>query len=253
MSWIFVNMIQIWYIPPNKTVWLPSSGNPIIPSICCKFESSDNVVFSNINSMFQYGCFLYFLLFDVPVPRKRKLEILLSNCWLVRRSHKPRTWLVNCCHYVPRSLTDFNHSNSLVFSGICSVTWTCLIWMSWNVSLTWCILTHPLRNISAVHQAPPSAGNHGLGMRSVVLIITLQCTLCTLCECCMQICECCMQSVIFDFHWLQNKRSGKSHTRLWVQGGFRLLGLCKLSVFILPSTHWLTCSTQPPMKYFRVY
>lgn len=107
---------------------------------------------------------------------------------------------------VSRSLTDFNHSYSLLFSGICSVTWTCLIWMSWNVSLTWFILTHPLRNISVVHQVPPSAGNHGLGMRSVLLIITLQYTLCTFRG---KICECCIQSVVFEFYWLWSERSRK--------------------------------------------
>lgn len=121
----------------------------------------------------------------------------------------------------------------MLFSGIYSVTWTCLIWMSWNVSLTWCILTHPLRNINAVHQAPPSAGNHGLGMRSVLLIITLQCTLCAFHE---KICQCCMQSVVFEFHWLQNERSGKrfSRTQLGVQG-FQVTWLVQGSVFVFPS------------------
>ena len=121
----------------------------------------------------------------------------------------------------------------MLFSGIYSVTWTCLIWMSWNVSLTWCILTHPLRNINAVHQAPPSAGNHGLGMRSVLLIITLQCTLCAFHG---KICQCCMQSMVFEFHWLQNERSGKrfSRTQLGVQG-IQVTWLVQGSVFVLPS------------------
>lgn len=141
---------------------------------------------------------------------------------------------------VSRSLTDFNHSNSLLFSGICSVTWTCLIWMSWNASLTWFILTHPLRNISVVHQVPPSAGNHGLGMRSVLLIITLQCTLCTFLG---KICECCIQSVVFEFYWLWSERSTKnffSHTHSWECRGFMLCGLCKVQFLF---GHCLTCPT----------
>ena len=54
-----------------------------------------------------------------------------------------------------------------LYSGTLIVTFICLILMSLNVSLMWCILTLPWRSISAVHLVPPLTGNRGLGMRFV--------------------------------------------------------------------------------------
>ena len=54
-----------------------------------------------------------------------------------------------------------------LYSGTLIVTFICLILMSLNVSLMWCILTLHWRSISAVHLVLPLTGNHGLGMRFV--------------------------------------------------------------------------------------
>ena len=54
-----------------------------------------------------------------------------------------------------------------LYSGTLIVIFICLILMSLNVSLMWCILTLPWRSISAVHLVPPLTGNLGLGMRFV--------------------------------------------------------------------------------------
>lgn len=63
-----------------------------------------------------------------------------------------------------------------LYSGTLIVTFICLILMSLNVSLMWCILTLPWRSISGVHLVPRLTGNHGLGMRFANNFVLCHCS-----------------------------------------------------------------------------
>ena len=91
-------------------------------------------------------------------------------------------FFLKCCNKIimtgKKSMPTSNTVNWALslYSGTLIVTFICLILMSLNVSLMWCILTLPWRSISAVHLVPRLTGNHGLGMRFANnFFVPLQC------------------------------------------------------------------------------